>query len=83
MESGHRAFYPVVMESIIFTKLNHGWNSEPNAPDERVVVDGDGVELSFLLNPWAFDADKGAVGRLLFKGCTGWRLGPAYDEGWY
>jgi len=71
------------MESIAFTKLNHGWNAEPNAPDERVVVNGDRVELSFLLNPWAFDAAEGDVGRLRFQGCTRWRLGPTNDEGWY
>jgi hypothetical protein len=71
------------MRAIAFEKLNRDWNAEPNVPDEHVAVNGDQLELSFRLNPWAFDAKEGEVGRLLFWNCTRWRLGATNDEGWY
>lgn len=72
-----------MVEGMTFKKLNDAWNAEPNAPDERVIVYDDRVELSFILNPWEFEASEGEIGRLLFEGCAQWRLGPTNDEGWY
>lgn len=44
------------MTELSFRHLNPDWNAEPNAPDVELTVDGDTVQLSFLLNPWAYDA---------------------------
>jgi len=70
------------MDGALFVKLNHDWNAEPNDPDEEVSVHGDTVRLSFLLNPWAYEAQEGQRGRLTFTGSERWRLGPTNDEGW-
>jgi len=63
-----------------FTRLNSDWNADPNAPDERVSVNGSTVVLEFDLagffhEPWR--------GRLVFEGCWRYRLGRPNDEGWY
>jgi hypothetical protein len=71
------------MKAPTFTKLNQGWNAEPNDPAERMSVEGSRVALSFALNPWAYDAAEGESGRLTFTDCARWRLGPTNDEGWY
>jgi hypothetical protein len=39
---------------LAFTKLNDGWNAEPNAPHPRVIVSGTDVLIKFLLNPFQF-----------------------------
>jgi hypothetical protein len=67
-----------------FRRLNDGWNAEPNAPDPRILVQGDEVRLSFFLNPFRFpqfSEDQRAL--LRFRGCHRFRLGPTNDEGWY
>jgi len=66
-----------------FERLNHGWNAEPNAPDEQVTVSGTTVRLTFFLNPWAYEADEDEKGCLTFEQCSMWRLGATNDEGWY
>jgi hypothetical protein len=67
-----------------FTKLNEGWNAEPNAPHPGVRVDGKDVVLSFWMNPWQFPQyDEDDIGMLRFRHCSRYRLGPTYDEGWY
>ncbi|MDB5707615.1 MAG: hypothetical protein JWN66_4731 [Sphingomonas bacterium] len=71
------------MKTATFLKLNDGWNAEPNDPDEHVAVNANAVELTFFLNPWAYDAAEGQVGRLIFTESARWRLGPTNDEGWY
>jgi hypothetical protein len=70
--------------STSFTKLNEGWNAEPNAPDPSVVIDGGDVVLDFYLNPFQFPAfaeDQRA--NLRFVGAWRYRLGSTNDEGWY
>ena len=68
----------------VFRKLNEGWNAEPNAPDLKVKLEGQTLELRFLLNPWQFpDYAEGQYGRVVFTGVTCCRLGSTNDEGWY
>lgn len=71
------------MSDVTFIHLNPDWNAEPNAPDSRVRVVGDKVELSFDLNPWAYTAEEGERATLLFSVVSKWRLGSTNDEGWY
>lgn len=71
------------MTDAVFTKLNHGWNAEPNDPAETVATLGDAVELSFTLNPWEFEATEGDRATLRFSNCARWRLGPPNDEGYF
>ena len=71
------------MSSPTFVKLNVGWNAEPNDPCETIAVDGDAVDLAFLLNPWAYDASEGNIARLIFTGVNRWRIGSTNEEGWY
>ena len=67
-----------------FTKLNDGWNAEPNAPEPVVEIDGSELRLSFLANAFQFAAyDEDDVLQLSFRGCWRYRLGPTNDEGWY
>ena len=67
-----------------FTKLNNGWNAEPNAPYPKVTVSGTDVLLEFFLNPFQFPQfsadDRGTI---RFSGCSRYRLGATNDEGWY
>ena len=70
--------------AISFTKLNDGWNAEPNAPDPKIVVDGSDVALEFYLNPFQFPSFReDQRGRLRFKDAWRYRLGATNDEGWY
>lgn len=55
----------------------------PNDPGERVTVVANSVTLSFILNPWAYEAEDGERASLTFLGCKKWRLGRTNDEGWY
>lgn len=71
------------MTDLTFKHLNHGWNAEPNAPEERVSVSGDTVHLTFYLNPWAYAAEEEERATLSFGNCSAWRLGGTNDEGWY
>jgi len=66
-----------------FKQLNDGWNAEPNAPHPRVVVEGEDVVVSFLMNPFQFPHfGPDDVGRLRFIFCRRYRLGATNDEGW-
>ncbi len=67
-----------------FRQLNDGWNAEPNAPEPCISIEGDGIILRFLLNPFQFtEFEEGQEAELLFKGCWRYRLGRTNDEGWY
>lgn len=67
-----------------FTKLNEGWNAEPNAPEPRVMVVGSDVQLEFLLNEQEFPKlARFKGGRLIFKNATKYRMGRVNDEGSY
>lgn len=72
-----------VMSIPNFSHLNRDWNAEPNAPGEKVVVKGTTVQLTFFLNPWAYEAGEEENGSLIFEQCSLWRLGSTNDEGWY
>ena len=67
-----------------FIHLNKDWNAEPNAPSEEVEVKPDYVELSFYVNPWAYEGyEEEQRAAIRFYGCSHWRLGSVNDEGWY
>ncbi len=67
-----------------FIHLNEDWNAEPNAPDERIKVYPDYVELSFYINPWAYEGfEEEQRAAIRFYGCSRWRIGSVNDEGWY
>lgn len=38
-----------------YIKLNKNWNAEPNAPEPKISITEEGLELSFFLNPFAFE----------------------------
>jgi hypothetical protein len=70
--------------STTFTKLNEGWNAEPNVPDPRVSVEGSEVALTFLLNDMMYPKYETAEkGILRFRNCWRYRLGSTNDHGWY
>ncbi|MCB1279872.1 hypothetical protein [Prosthecobacter sp.] len=67
-----------------FTKLNDGWNAEPNAPGPKVSWDGSDLILRFYLNPFQFPQfDEEDIGIIRFENCTRYRFGTVNDEGWY
>ena len=57
-----------------FVHLNKDWNAEPNAPSEKVEVKPDYVELSFYVNPWAYEGYEEEQ-RAAIRSVN--------DEGWY
>lgn len=70
--------------SIEFEKLNKGWNPEPNAPEEEIVVSGSDVIVSFLINPFQSGTYKdGDRAVLTFHGCLQYRYGSPNDEGFF
>jgi hypothetical protein len=67
-----------------FTRLNDGWNAEPNAPSPEIRVEGMDVVVSFLVNPFQYPSfGPDDCGHLRFRDCQRYRLGPTNDEGWY
>ena len=67
-----------------FTRLNEGWNAEPNGHDPKIAVEGSDLLFEFLLNDLMFPKYKTAeAGILRFPGCWRYRLGEPNDEGWY
>lgn len=67
-----------------FTRLNEGWNAEPNAPCPNAGADGEDVLLHFLLNAFQYPGSEEEVfATLRFTGCARYRLGSTNDEGWY
>jgi hypothetical protein len=71
------------MSSLLFKRLNDGWNAEPNAPAPTVRESGSQVQLKFFLNPFAYDAEEEEMGCVTFSECLMWRLGSTNDDGWY
>ncbi|AZN99244.1 hypothetical protein EJ066_20095 [Mesorhizobium sp. M9A.F.Ca.ET.002.03.1.2] len=71
------------MSALSFRHLNLDWNAEPNAPDVELTVEGNTVQLTFRLNPWAYDASKGEKGTLRFIGCSRWRWDSTNDHAWF
>jgi hypothetical protein len=67
-----------------FTKLNEGWNAEPNGQEPSVYIQGSDLVFEFLLNGLMFPNYKNAEkGFLRFFNCWRYRLGETNDEGWY
>ena len=67
-----------------FTKLNKGWNAEPNAPHPKVTVSGTDVLVEFFVNSLQFPQfGRDDWGTLRFSACSRYRLGATNDEGWY
>jgi len=71
------------MLELNFHHLNPDWNAEPNAPEPTVSVIDRTVQLTFFLNPFAYDAEEEEIARLSFVDSSIWRLGSTNDEGWY
>ena len=71
------------MSELSFQHLNLDWNAEPNAPYVNLVVDGGTARLSFLLNPWAYEAQEGEVGTVSFVGCSRFRWDATNDHAWF
>jgi hypothetical protein len=67
-----------------FTKLNEGWNAEPNGHKPHILIEGTDLVFEFLLNDLQYPeykkADKGII---RFRDCWRYRLGRTNDEGWY
>ena len=70
--------------AIAFHQLNVGWNAEPNVPSARVELSGSTLVLEFTVNAMVYPsfAEDERV-RLVFDGCSLFRLGPTNDEGWH
>ena len=67
-----------------FTKLNKGWNAEPNGHDPKIHTEGSDLIFEFLLNDLVFPKYKTAEkGVLRFSDCWRYRIGRTNDEGWY
>jgi len=67
-----------------FTKLNEGWNAEPNGHNPKIIIQGSDLVFEFLLNDLMFPKYKTAEnGILRFSDCWRYRLGRTNDEGWY
>jgi hypothetical protein len=77
------SWHHAAMSIPTFARLNNDWNAEPNAPFEEVIVTGTTVSLTFVLNPWRYEAAEGEKGRLTFEQCSLWRRGATNDEGWH
>ncbi|RUV04176.1 hypothetical protein EOB36_03885 [Mesorhizobium sp. M6A.T.Cr.TU.017.01.1.1] len=71
------------MTELSFRHLNPNWNAEPNAPDVELVVEGDTVQISFLLKPLAHDAEEGESATLRFVGCSRWQWDASDDRAWF
>lgn len=67
-----------------FTKLNAGWNAEPNGSEPHAFVEGTNLVLEFLLNDMQFPDYKNAEKEIIrFSDCWRYRIGRTNDEGWY
>jgi hypothetical protein len=67
-----------------FTKLNIGWNAEPNVAVPKCSVENDCLIVRFKLNPYLYpEFSYGDIGVLRFEECSRYRIGTVNDEGWY
>ena len=66
-----------------FLRLNASWNADPNDSKSFVDAADSMVWFRFLLNRFAYDAQDGEFGCLIFSDCFAWRLGETNDHGWY
>ncbi|MEE0264719.1 MAG: hypothetical protein UD936_03745 [Acutalibacteraceae bacterium] len=69
---------------IEFEQLNIGWNSEPNAPELSVSVEGADVVITFYLNAFEYHGySEGDKAKITFHNCYQYRIGEPNDEGFY
>jgi hypothetical protein len=67
-----------------FTKLNHGWNAEPNCPNVEITVEDDTLTLSFRANPYLFPQFvNGQIIQLRFSDVWRYSHGGANLDGWH
>jgi hypothetical protein len=70
--------------STTFTKLNGGWNAEPNGQTPEISFAGRDLVFAFLLNDLVYPKYQTAEkGILRFPECWKYRIGGPNDEGWY
>jgi hypothetical protein len=70
--------------STTFTKLNDGWNAEPNGQEPQVSVGAGELLFTFLLNGLRYpECEAAEKGILRFPGCWRYRVGGPNEEGWY
>lgn len=76
--------FQVAQDPPTFTKLNEGWNAEPNAP-YLTLNEKDGVLIATVV-PNAFQFSVGSTLKrwvLRFSGCAAYRETIINDHGWY
>lgn len=67
-----------------FSRLNDGWNAEPNAPNPQVSIVDDELVVTFSPNPFQYEGfSEDQRVRLIFTGAWRYRMGTVNDEGWY
>jgi hypothetical protein len=72
------------MMATTFTKLNQGWNAEPNGHHPHISIEGTDLVFEFLLNDLLYpEYKKAEKGILRFRDCWRYRLGQTNSEGWY
>ena len=67
-----------------YIKLNKNWNAGPNAPEPQISLVENTIELSFLLNPFAFEhIDENEKGKLEFRDVYAYRLVSINNEEYF
>ncbi|MET4108161.1 hypothetical protein [Hymenobacter sp. UYP22] len=67
-----------------YQQLNHNWNADPNAPEPRLTVTGQTVQLEFYLNAFQFEHfQEGDKACLTFWNCHKYSFNGLNDEGYY
>lgn len=67
-----------------YTKINEGWNADPNSPDVELRVDNEGLMLEFYLNAFQFNEFKeGDKALVTFKGCHKFSFNAKNDESYH
>ncbi|MCL2496434.1 MAG: hypothetical protein FWF04_03340, partial [Clostridiales bacterium] len=67
-----------------FTKLNNGWNANPNAPYPYIKINGSNLLLSFYMNYFIYEGySHDDIGIIDFHYCIQFRFGGPNDEGFF
>ena len=70
--------------SLIFQKINNGYESDPNDSDPIVSVHNNDLTLLFNLNCISYTQfTRGQKGKIVFNDCLMFRVGDPNDEGFY
>lgn len=69
--------------TMLFTRLNIGWNADPNAPSPKVGWKGNDLILKMCPNEFQFDHLKADWIGCVFKDCTRFRVTLVNDHGFY